>query len=477
MNGGGSTRSEGLARSVAGPPVQTPATPAEPGEREPRPAASHRPLLRPLGLFLLLLALCAPLVALHESKSKPLFVLDEFAYADYLQKVHDGQLFVRRGEVTGQRTLRELACRGYNPDAIWPVRPPCDAPSYDPAEFPNSGVDSADVHPPTYFVITDLGARAIMALGITDNLVRAGRLFGAVWMAAGLLALWYLMRAFGANRWAAALGLGLVTASPALRWAWYYLTPDAANILVGSLVVLAVLRWERADNGLVALAGAGALAMGFKAPNLVVVVAVATYLAVRAALARRASPADVAAGGYLAPRRYLLAAASVLGGASVVVVAWLVARMALAARAETSPAAQDFGLSDLGVGQVTENLGRFISTWDESTALSYPLALIASYVLVGSILAAVVAFSHHDPRHALASVAGAMLVVGPLLIVVSAVVTTGTYFVVEARYGASLVPLECAVAACLWRGRAALVAVGALVVSYNAAVLVLLLRQ
>lgn len=465
------------------------------------PAGAHwgRSLLRhpavaALGLFVLLCILCAPVVALHERRAHPLFILDEFAYADYLHKVHDGQPFVRRGEITGQETLRELACRGYSPD-IWPERPPCDAPSYNAADFPNSGIDSADIHPPTYFVLTDLGARVIMALGISDNLVNAGRLFGAAWMAAGLCALWYLMRALGVGRWAAALGLGLVAANPSLRWAWYYLTPDAANLLVGSVVVLAALRWERRGRGLLLLAGSGAFAMAFKAPNVIVVTAVAAYLAVRGLVLRKAGreagtdgevPGPAAPEGdegavqdhlVLTPRRYFVASASLLGGGGVVALGWLIVRSLLAIPGAVSPMAQSLSRDSIGIWQITENLGRFITVWDLNTAKSYPLALITSSVLIGSLVAGLAAYGWRERKHTLALVTGVMVVVGPLILVASNFITTGTYFLVEPRYGATLVPLECALAACLWRGRAALYAVGALVVAYNAAVLILLLQQ
>ncbi len=522
-----------MARSVADPAAPAPeaqdgSAPAKAVPPAERPPFRRRRGVAPLGLFALLLAVCAPLVALNESKNQPIFVLDEFAYADYLHKVHDGQLYVRTGEITGQETLRELACRGYNLDTIFPVRPPCDAPSFDPAGFPNNGIDSADVHPPTYFIVTDLGARVIMALGVTDNLIRAGRLFGAVWMAAGFLALWYLMRAFGANRGAAILALALVAASPSLLVTWYYLTPDSANILVGALVVLAALRWERTGRGLPMLAGAGALALAFKAPNLIVVVAVAGYLVVRGLLARRAAAADAAppadappppdgaavpddgpgllarrvappdhaaaqpedavaavdapvdapveaAAGAPAPRRYLVAAACVSAGALVVAGGWLVVRMALAMPDATSPMEERFAVDGIGVSEITDNLGGFISVWDQGSR-AYPWARIASYLLAGSLLAALVKFDHRDRRHTLAAVTGVMLLVGPILLVVSNVITTGTYFVVQPRYGATLVPLECALAACLWRGRAALVAVATLVVSYLTVVLILFLR-
>jgi len=426
-------------------------------------------------LFLLLLALCVPLVALHVQRDRALFVIDEFAYSDYLYKVHSGQPVVRRGELHGPETLRLLACRGYYPD-VWPEHPPCDSPTLDPRDFPNGGINTADIHPPTYFVVTDLGARALLALGVTDDLVDAGRLFGAVWMAAGLLALWYLLMAVGVNRRAAALALALVAALPSLRWQWQYLTPDAANLLVGSLVVLAALRWERLGRGLPLLAGVGGLALGLKAPNLMVVTATAAYLLARGVLAHRVEAAGRPGEGFQAPRRYVAAAASLLAGGLVASAVWLAVRAALALPGVTSSLTEFETVTGLSPGQVLVNLGRFVNVWDLLGSRSYPLAVIASYLLVGSLLAAVVALGTREPRHTLALVTGVMVVVGPLLLVTMSFVTNGTYALVEARYGASLVPLECAVAASLWRTRWALVPVGALVVVFHAVVLSSLVR-
>jgi hypothetical protein len=52
-----------------------------------RPAA-----LRLSGLFVLLLVVCAPVVALFVDRNPALFVLDEFAYADYLSTRKSGPL-------------------------------------------------------------------------------------------------------------------------------------------------------------------------------------------------------------------------------------------------------------------------------------------------------------------------------------------------------------------------------------------------
>lgn len=400
------------------------------------------------GLFVLLLVACAPLVALSVDRNPALFVLDEFAYADYLYKVDDGHLVVRRGELSGDRALRALACRGYTP-STWNDRPPCDAPDFDPAVFPNAGINSADIHPPTYFLITYAGARAVMALGLTDDLIDAGRLFGTVWMAAGLLALWRLLRTLGAGRWAAACGLALVAAGPMLLQQWHFLTPDAANVLVGSLVMLAVLRWESTGGNRAWLIGAGALAMAIKAPNVVVVVAAALYLLVRAALARR-HPGDTPA---RSAREYLLAGIALVGGAALTSAVWLATRAALAGPG-TSPMERDERVSVLRPAQIIENIARFITPWDREPSSLYPLAVLTSYLFVGSLLIALYALKARERRYAIALATGVVLIAGPLLLVGVNFAVRGTYTIIEPRYGSTLVPIQCALAATFWTGRA-----------------------
>ena len=412
--------------------------------------APRRPAALRLGaLLLLLLIVCAPVVALAVDRNPALFVLDEFAYADYLYKIDGGHLVVRHGELSGEPALRALACRGYTP-STWNDRPPCDAPGFDPAVFPNAGINSADIHPPTYFLVTYAGARAVMALGVTDDLVDAGRLFGAVWMAAGLVALWCLLRALGAGPPAAACGLALVAAGPMLLQQWHFLTPDAANVLVGSLVMLAALRWERDGAGRAWLAGAGALAMAVKAPNLVVVLAAGLYLLTRALLARRHHTDDASP---RSPREYAVAAATLVGGAALTSAVWLATRAALALSV-TSPMELDERVSVLRPAQVMENIARFITPWDREPSSLYPLAVLTSYLFVGSLLVALVALKRHDRRYAVALATGAVLIAGPLLLVGVNFLVRGSYTIVEPRYGSTLVPIQAALAATFWAGRA-----------------------
>lgn len=392
--------------------------------------------------------MCGPVVALAVDRNPALFVLDEFAYADYLYKIDEGHLVVRDGELSGEPALRALACRGFTP-STWNGRPPCDAAGFDPAVFPNAGINSADIHPPTYFLITYAGARAVMALGLSDDLVDAGRLFGAVWMAAGLLALWCLVRALGAGPLATACGLALVAAAPMLLQQWHFLTPDAANVLVGSLVMLAALRWERAGGSRGWLIGAGALAMAVKAPNVVVVVAAGLYLLVRAALARR-HPDDTSP---RSPREYVLAGVALVGGAALTSAVWLVTRAALAGPG-TSPMERDERVSILRPAQIIENIARFVTPWDREPSSLYPLAVLTSYLFVGSLLVALVALRARERRYAIAVATGVVLIAGPLLLVALNFGVRGTYTIIEPRYGSTLVPIQCALAATFWTGRA-----------------------
>src|SRR3712207_6134991 len=135
---------------------------------------------RLVGLFVVLLVSCTVVITLHVDRNRPLSVLDEFAYADYLHQIDEGRWVVRHGEVSTHDALRDLACRGVSP-STWNVRPPCDSPGFAPELFPTAGINSADMQPPPYFLLTYAGARAGRGLELQDDLLDAGRVFGAVW--------------------------------------------------------------------------------------------------------------------------------------------------------------------------------------------------------------------------------------------------------------------------------------------------------
>ena len=206
----------------------------------------------------------------------------------------------------------------------------------------------------------------------------------------------------------------------------------------------------------------GALAMAIKGPNVVVVVAAGGYLLVRGA------------GDSVRPtREYLTATAALVGGAAAASLTWLVVRAAISLSG-TSPMEEAERVSVLRPAQVLENVARFVTPWDREASSLYPLAVITSYLFVGSLLVALATLRRGDRRYPLAMVVGVVLLAGPLLLVATNFLVRGTYAIVEPRYGTTLVPIQCAIAASFWSGRA-LLAVAALAVVAPAAVLLRLL--
>jgi hypothetical protein len=181
----------------------------------------------------------------------------------------------------------------------------------------------------------------------------------------------------------------------------------------------------------------------------VVVVAAALFLVVRAVLARR-HPDEAAP---RSPREYGLAAVALVGGAALTSAVWLVTRAALAGPG-TSPMERDERVSILRPAQIIENVARFITPWDREPSSLYPLAVLTSYLFVGSLLVALVALKARDRRYVIAVATGVVLIAGPLLLVGVNFAVRGTYTIIEPRYGSTLVPIQCALAATFWTGRA-----------------------
>ncbi len=115
--------------------------------------------------------------------TRALSPVDEATYVDYLAKVGDGHFIISRGEIFGDYAANAVACRG-----VGTIVPPRPAACNHPDPHPFKPTNSADIDPPTYYVITDGVARTLMAVGVTDDLVNAGRLAGILWGGAGLSA-------------------------------------------------------------------------------------------------------------------------------------------------------------------------------------------------------------------------------------------------------------------------------------------------
>lgn len=271
-----------------------------------------------------LVVLAAALSALHTRAYREINYVDELQHIDYMIKAGRGEM-VRRGDVDGQEALREEACRGID---IGPedfranyqqekALPPCDAPHLDPLRFPERGVNTAYLHPPTYYAVTGVVARAIRAM-TGANIVTAARLLGIVWLGLAVALLWALMIENGVSPPAAVPLSVLFSAAPAMLISTGTVNPDATLPAAGAALLLTVQRWERGASPTWLPAVIAAASTAMKVSNAVTVGFLVVYLLWRARRSEDQRP----------PRRRM--AAVLVAAAVIPAVAWLVTENAIA---------------------------------------------------------------------------------------------------------------------------------------------------
>ncbi len=446
-------------------------------------------------LFLVTLVFCAPLVAAEVHTHPGVSPVDESPYIDYLYRVHEGRILLPHGQLMGDEAMREITCRGIQNGwaGLWPVGAGCMTPPFDYTRVPDIGLNSADIYPPTYFVLTDLGARVLMGVGVTDNLVDAARMMGAVWMAWALVVIYLLARELGARRSSSLLAMAVAGANPLLLNYWFHVTPDAGSVLLGGLVVLAAVRWDRGRIGLHWLVIASLAAVSVKSVNVLAVMLVGAYFLVRLAVRivndRRGStasgelqplgPRDPNATNDLAdvrpenvdrttppstppstnaartrlPRELIGLVASI-GTVLAAMAGWLLLRAAISTagvvtRFDVRNATQAW----FRFTWVKNNLFAFLKWQDLGQPRAPLLFLVASAALV---VGAIVVVLTHRRGSRVWSVAVATLVatfVGPPTIVMITVFTQRAYVASVQRYGLSIVAASLALTAVACRPR------------------------
>jgi hypothetical protein len=236
--------------------------------------------LRWLAVLAVFGVLSVVLVGRYVPEKEALSRADEYVYIDAVDKATRGEI-VRQGAQIDDYSLGLIACRGI--ELHGPMGDRCGGP-YDRSTFPyRGGITSADIHSPVYYFVTAGGAMAIQAVTPVDELLNAARLTGAVWLALGLTALVGLARTLGAGRLASGAAGLLVLAAPSVRWTNVYITPDALNLLAGSVIVLAAVMYARGRWSPWWFVAASALAAAVKAQNSIASALAALFLVLLAA--------------------------------------------------------------------------------------------------------------------------------------------------------------------------------------------------
>lgn len=386
-------------------------------------------------------------VTAHHSDA--LSPVDEWVYADYLYKLPQ-QLVVPRGQEIGPQALAIMACSGVREYGT--MGPPCNS-DYQKhlAKFPQHGITSADGYTPLFFWATWVGAKVIQLFTRT-SIVEAARYFGAFWLAGGILLFYWLLRLLKVNR-IVALGLGLaVIASPFAWWTYTFISTDAPSFAFGALLLVAAIKFTRAQWSGWWIVLISVVATLFKTTNILAVLLVALYLILEYILRRTRER----------PRRrgfswrtcltgrgddsFTVVAVVAIAASAVAELIWLVIRNAIALG---PPATQGYSgslsLEALGEQLVNFLPGTIISNVNiyGRTQLGLPIPPWAleplSWICVAGVVGALLLFRWRQPNATLVyAIAVAAVIAAPILTI--ALTLQGTYFVIPPRYGACLLP-------------------------------------
>ena len=406
-------------------------------------------------VVLVLAAVSVVFVSLHVSAYTKLSPIDELQHIDYLyQSPH----LVAPGDRVGNDALRAEACRGV--DAPGFVVPACSrTATYDPHVFQESGYNTAAVNTPIYYSITHAAALVIRAVHPTADFVDAGRLAGALWLWAGLVLTFFAGRRLGIPRLPLVGLLVLLAVTPAQLFPSSTVTPDAASVTAGALMLWLTIWWEQRPHGrtwVLMLAAASVTLL--KMTNVVVVCGCGAYLLLRW-WQQRDHPDGLGARTRL--RDYPVTGSLVVAAAVVPSLVWtrFVASMPQQDPADLPDMATRFHVEVFPFTGLVESLLVLVNPLANpggvvgTPQLAYIVNTFTVYLVMAGLVAAAM-FARGRPRvvalgrawllAALACAAG-LIVIG--------YVTQAAYFALAPRYGLSLVPGACVMTASLMRAR------------------------
>ena len=397
-----------------------------------------------------LFGLGCTLSVLHARAYTPLSPLDELQHVDYLEKASHFDL-VRGGERVGAVAMREQACRTVDSPGF--VSPPCDAEDLIPEQFQEDGFNTAATHPPTYYTLTGLAARALRATPQVDSIVTAGRVIGGVWLGLGLGMTYLLCRRLGAGRTATTGALLLLATTPVVLHASAVVTNDAPSLFAGGLVVLAALRVRERALSPIWLGPAAALATAIKATNILAV-GVAALVVLLPVLSDWRNPRVAFRDRRAATRRGALSTVLLLGGAFLPPLVWAAFSRATAIPNAGSSPMSRFMVPRLEWSHLLANLfatltpvqNAYLPGIVQTSAVLLIVALLNLLLVIAVVGAAWYRTGSVTANDLAVSTMVALVLGGPLLVVMM-FTFADSYVAIPSRYGLSMLPAAFAVLA------------------------------
>ena len=382
---------------------------------------------------------------------QPMSRIDEPTHADFAYQVAHGHV-PAKGDVIAPEIRSIWACMGQERYSL----PACGATAW-PWQFPYNADQYNFSHPPLYYVTVGIPARVVAAV-TPLNFVEAGRLTGIVWLASGMFMLYVALRRWRVDPAIAMVAPLLLVSFPRVLHASTTINPDATATLGGALALwlAAKIFLEDDHDWLLPVAFTGLIGM-LKFINVIPFVALA-ILAIARAL-RDHGVKGLRRAHWVLP--FAVAASIVLP-----YIAW---ELFQAPRGDMSWENPLVGINTRDV------LGLPGSEWIETLFIGFNLAsdyyvqkpldialLVAwtrllNVLVIGAMMAMVVAFVKDPARRSLGWLLGTGAVLYPLAVQIQAYMNTSVpqYFPnPTGRYGLALIPgaIACLVMAAIQAG-------------------------
>lgn len=403
-----------------------------------------------LGLVYLALAVAIVVPAIFGG-GQAMSRIDEPTHADFAYQVAYGHI-PAQGDVIAPEIRSIWACMGQERYSL----PPCGAEPY-LWRFPYEADQYNFSHPPLYYAMVGLPARAVDAV-TPLNFVEAARLSGILWLAAGMFMLYVALRRWRVDPAVAMVAPLLLVSFPRVLHASTTVNPDATAPLAGALALwLAAKIFLEDDHGwLLPVVLTGLVGMT-KFITTIPFVALA-ILAIARALRDH---------GFRGLRRaHWILPLAVAGSILIPYIAWALFQ---------APRGDPLWENPLVGINTRDVLGLPGSEWIETLFVGFNLAsdyyvqppldialLVAwtrllNVLVIGAMMAVVVAFVKEPARRSLGWLLGLGAILYPLAVQVQAYMNTSVpqYFPnPTGRYGLALIPgaIACLVMAAIKAG-------------------------
>ncbi len=377
--------------------------------------------------------------------------IDEYVYADYLAKVPT-QLVVHRGEQVGEYARNLISCIGVQ--NYGPYGQSCNVGTHtgNNALYPYNGGTAADLYTPVFFAITWVVAAPLTFTGI--SLLDAARLTGGLWLAGGLVLLYFFLLRLRVHR-ATALGASLaLLAAPSIYWANTFLSTDAPSVTVGAGLLWATAYFLQTGRKGWLIAAIGMFGVAMKLQNIAAVGVVFLILIAHAIASERTQSSSTKQNLLRALRTSKVRIAFIAAFGSVAIEGiWVVIRALIAYGPAPDQGVATTLTWKLLLQEAVKFLGGAGSFGASPSLIRLAIGTVISWICIAGVLG-VTARSRYPDFDALLSRSSLImaLLVGPVLALANNLVA-GMYFDLPSRYGLSLVPAFIACGALLVRER------------------------